>query len=170
MIYNGQSRCLAFSASFLSSLSLFHWLSPSSTLISILSISAGLLTGPVWLIWVLTAGISKGYYLYGCSWYSLLPPSRAHWDEFVATSVYLAITTHFQRSYICRCSNSSARMYERSHDHVWAAPTWMENIDLQRLDPPRDVKILRDKYSVRKRRRHEAMWGKEIKGDIEGHM
>ena len=54
----------------LSSLSLFHWLSPSSTLISILSISTGLLTGSVWLIWVLTAGISKGYYFYGCSWYS----------------------------------------------------------------------------------------------------
>lgn len=62
-------------SSFLSSLSLFHWLSPSSTLISTLSISMGLLTGPVWLIWVLTAGISKGYYLYGCSWYSFLRAS-----------------------------------------------------------------------------------------------
>lgn len=39
-----------------------------------------------------------------------------------------------------------------SHDHTWAAPTWMDDIDLQRLDPPRDVKILRDKYSVRGRR------------------
>lgn len=48
-------------SSFLSSLSLFHGLSPSSTLISVLSISTGLLTGPVWLIWILAAGISKGY-------------------------------------------------------------------------------------------------------------
>ena len=57
-------------SSFLSSLSLFHWLSLSSTLNSILSISTGLLTGSVWLIWVLTAAISKGYYFYGCSWFS----------------------------------------------------------------------------------------------------
>lgn len=49
-------------SSFLSSLSLFYWLYPSSTLISVLSISTGLLTDPVWLIWV-AAGISKGFHL-----------------------------------------------------------------------------------------------------------
>lgn len=49
-----------------------------------------LLTGPVWLIWVLTAGIRKGYYWNGCSF---LRPSWARWDKFYASSAYFTIRT-----------------------------------------------------------------------------
>lgn len=40
----------------------------------------------------------------------------------------------------------------------------MDDIDLQTLDPLWDVKILRDRYSVR-RREHKAIWGKVTTGD-----
>lgn len=81
MIYNGQSHCLTFSASFLLPLlPLTFSIGSLHPLASLLhpppacSISMDLLNGPVWLIRLLTAGIRKGYYRNGCSF---LRPSGA---------------------------------------------------------------------------------------------
>lgn len=89
-------------SSFLSSLSLFQQLPPSSSLTSPLSISMDLLNGPVWLIWVLTAGIRKGYYRNGCSF---LRPSWARQDKFHTTSVYAATATRAHFEFISSWSN-----------------------------------------------------------------
>lgn len=82
MIYNGQSHCLTFSASFLLPLLPLTFsigsLHPPASLLHppppACSISMDLLNGPVWLIRLLTAGIRKGYYRNGCSF---LRPSGA---------------------------------------------------------------------------------------------
>lgn len=91
-------------SSFLSSLSLFQQLPPSSSLTSPLSISMDLLNGPVWLIWVLTAGIRKGYYRNGCSF---LRPSWARQDKFHTTSVYAATATRAHFEFISSWSNGN---------------------------------------------------------------